>query len=151
MYRDQMSTTEGFGWSDRYLLGQATMDDTHREFVDCVDALLTAADAQVPEALAAFVRHAEAHFRQEDDWLGAPDFPGGGECHIEEHGKVLRAAHEVQRLVGEGNLEIARAYARALAEWFPGHADYMDSALAAWLVKRSHNGRPLVFRRKDAS
>lgn len=149
MHRHDMSEAEGFGWSDRYLLGQAVMDDTHREFVNCVDALLRATDAQVPEALAAFVRHAEAHFKQEDDWLGSPDFPGGGECHIEEHDKVLRAARDVQRLVGEGNVNVARAYGRALAEWFPGHADYMDSALAAWLVKRSHNGRPLVFRRKE--
>ena len=29
----------------------------------------------------------------------------------------------------------------------PGHADYMDSALALWMVKRAHGGAPLVFRR----
>ena len=34
-------------------------------------------------------------------------------------------------------------------DWFPGHADYMDSALATWLVKKSHDGRPLVLRRKE--
>jgi len=27
----------------------------------------------------------------------------------------------------------------------------MDSALATWLVKRSHNGRPLVFRRLETA
>jgi hemerythrin len=27
----------------------------------------------------------------------------------------------------------------------------MDSALATWLVKQTHNGRPLVFRRKEKS
>jgi hypothetical protein len=51
------------------------MDDTHREFVACVDALLTASDAQIPEALEAFIQHAEAHFKQENEWLAAPDFP----------------------------------------------------------------------------
>ena len=133
-----MNTVQEFTWSDRYLLGHSAMDDTHREFVLCVDALLTASDAGIPEALEAFIRHAEAHFKQENDWLAAPDFPGGGGCHIEEHIALNNAP------------DVARAYARALVDWFPGHADYMDSALAAWLVKRTHNGRPLVFRRKEA-
>lgn len=141
-----MSTIEEFTWNDNYLLGHATIDDTHREFVQVVDALLTVSDAQIPEALDAFIRHAEAHFSQENDWLNSPGFPGGGECHIAEHEKVLRSARDVLQVVTEGRLEVARAFARALIEWFPGHADYMDSALAAWLVMRKHNGRPLVFR-----
>lgn len=146
-----MNTVQEFTWSDRYLLGHSAMDDTHREFVLCVDALLTASDAGIPEALEAFIRHAEAHFKQENDWLAAPDFPGGGECHIEEHDKVIRSAYEVREHIALNNApDVARAYARALVDWFPGHAEYMDSALAAWLVKRTHNGRPLVFRRKEA-
>ena len=48
-----------------------------------------------------------------------------------------------------GEVEIARELAQALMDWFPSHADYMDSALATWLVKKSHDGRPLVLRRKE--
>ena len=143
------TTAESFTWSDRYLLGYTAMDDTHREFVACVDALLTATDAQIPEALEAFIQHAEAHFKQENEWLAAPDFPGGGECHIEEHEKVINSAYDVREVVAQGRVDVARDYAQALVDWFPGHADYMDSALAAWQVKRTHNGRPLVFRRKE--
>lgn len=146
-----MNTPEHFTWTDRYLLGHGKIDETHREFVECVDALLTAPDSEIPDALDAFIRHAEAHFRQEDEWLSSDDFPGGGECHVSEHEKVLKAAYEVRHLVREGNLEVARAYGQALADWFPGHADYMDSALAAWLVRRTHNARPLVFRRREAA
>ncbi|MBS0552175.1 MAG: hemerythrin, partial [Proteobacteria bacterium] len=47
-----------------------------------------------------------------------------------------------------GNVEVGRDLARALVDWFPGHADYMDSALANWMVKRAHDGSPLVLRRK---
>jgi hypothetical protein len=34
-----------------------------------------------------------------------------------------------------------------LFEWFPGHADYLDSALAAWMTKQTMGGKPVVFRR----
>ena len=39
-----------FEWDDRYLLGHNAMDDTHREFVDLVHALLTVGeqDFRVP-------------------------------------------------------------------------------------------------------
>jgi len=146
-----MNTTQAFQWSDRFLLGNTAIDDTHREFVDCVDALLTASDEEMPAALERFIAHAEDHFNQENAWLAAEDFPGGGGCHIDEHGKVMSSAHDVRKKVAEGNLDIAREFARALMDWFPGHADYMDSALATWLVKQTHNGRPLVFRRKEKS
>ena len=144
-----MSTKQAFQWSDRFVLGHGAIDDTHREFVDCVDALLRASDAEIPAALEAFARHAEAHFAQEDAWLSAADFPTGGDCHIDEHAKVMASVREVQELVAKGEMAIARELAQALMDWFPGHADYMDSALATWLVKKSHDGRPLVLRRKE--
>lgn len=54
---------------------------------------------------------------------------------------------DVQQLLAEGDTEVVRELAVALQDWFPGHADYMDSALALWMVKRAHGGAPLVFRR----
>jgi hemerythrin len=143
-----MSTTPEFPWSDRYLLGYKPIDDTHREFVDCVDALLTVSDDKVAEALDAFARHAEAHFAQEDEWMNTDGYPAR-DCHVDEHAKVMDSVREVRQLVAEGNVEVARDLARALMDWFPGHADYMDSALATWMVKKSHQGRPLVLRRKE--
>ena len=35
-----METEAVFAWEDRYLLGYTAMDDTHREFVELVNALL---------------------------------------------------------------------------------------------------------------
>ncbi len=61
----------------------------------------------------------------------------------------MASVREVQELVAKGEVAIARELAQALMDWFPGHADYMDSALATWLVKKSHDGRPLVLRRKE--
>lgn len=139
----------GFAWDDRYLLGHGPMDDTHREFVTLVDALLTVPDAGLEQALAAFAEHAVVHFEQEDRWMKGSDFPAT-DCHIDEHAKVLASVREVQQELAEGNVQLVRELAVALMDWFPGHADYMDSALATWLVKRSHGGAPLVFRRESA-
>jgi len=36
-------------------------------------------------------------------------------------------------------------------KWFPGHATHLDSALAQWMFKREHGGKPVVFRRQAAS
>jgi hemerythrin len=139
-------TRTGFDWTDRYLLGYTAMDDTHREFVSLVDALLTAPEAELAQALDAFAEHAVAHFGQEDGWMQGSSFPAA-DCHIDEHAKVLASVREVQQELAAGNTELVRELAQALMDWFPGHADYMDSALATWMVKRSHGGAPLVFRR----
>lgn len=144
-----METHTGFDWDDRYLLGYGPIDDIHREFVECVDALLTVEDAALPAALAAFAAHAQAHFDEENREMESTDFPAR-DCHIDEHAKVMASVREVQEELAAGNVTIVRELAVALMEWFPGHADYLDSALAQWLVKRQHGGAPLVLRRKSA-
>ncbi len=141
-----MDTQHGFDWKDSYLLGHAAMDQTHREFVERVNALALADDADLAPRLSAFIEHAEAHFEQENVWMLATEFPPR-DCHIDEHNKVLASLHEVRQLLAQGNTPVVRELTSALIEWFPAHADYMDSALAVWLVKRTHGGRPLVFRR----
>lgn len=143
---DVLDDGPGFPWSDRYLLGHGTMDDTHREFVHLVDRLLTVTDDDLPAALQAFKAHALDHFGQENEWMARENFPGR-ECHEDEHAKVLTSVHEVQTLLALGEHDLVRDLAQALAHWFPAHADHMDSALAGWLVEKRHGARPLVWRR----
>lgn len=145
----QPTTNTAFAWDDRYLLGHRGIDDTHREFVALVDAMLTAGDLAFPAALDAFARHAKSHFEEEDRLMDQHDFPARG-CHKDEHDKVLASVREVQALVSVGEVEIGRELALALMDWFPGHADYMDSALATWLVMKATQGKPLVLRRNMA-
>jgi hemerythrin len=54
---------------------------------------------------------------------------------------------KVIEVVKQGDAAEGRRLANALAEWFPGHAFHLDSALAHWMVKRSHGGKPVVLRR----
>ena len=144
-----MTTQTPFVWTDAYALGFSQMDDTHHEFIECVDALLNAADADFAKALDAFAEHAEKHFDQEAVWMKTTDFPAT-DCHIDEHNAVLKSVHELQAMLAnnvENSIRIGHSLAEELVRWFPGHADYMDSALAQWMVKKQFGGAPVVIRR----
>lgn len=135
-----------FVWRDEYLLGMPEMDSTHQAFVEVVAALLQAPDDEQLAALDRFIEHAQAHFGEEDRWMAETSFPPA-DCHVQEHAAVLKSAHEVREVVTQGRFDIGRSFAAELQRWFPGHADYLDSALAAWMVKRRHGGKPIVLKR----
>ena len=144
-----MTTPPPCVWTDAYALGFSQMDDTHREFVECVDTLLNAPDTDFAKALDAFAEHAEKHFDQEAVWMKTTDFPAT-DCHIDEHNAVLKSVHELQAMLAnnvENSIRIGHGLAEELVRWFPGHADYMDSALAQWMVKKQFGGAPVVIRR----
>ena len=73
------------------------------------------------------------------------------ECHINEHAAVLKSIYEVGQQLASGNVAVCRRLGSELATWFPGHADYLDSALAHWMCKRSLGGKPVVLRRNIRS
>jgi len=133
-------------WSDALLLGYTPMDDVHEDFVCCARALTDAPDAGLCDALRRMVAHLRVHFAQEDAWMTETGFPPR-QCHIDEHAAVLRSADEVLTLAEQGQLGPIRGFAAALVDWFPGHADYLDAALAHWMCKRQHGGKPVVVRR----
>lgn len=138
-----------FEWSDAFKLGYSPMDETHEEFVEIVNTMLACPDDELLRHLDAFAVHGESHFAQELTWMKETDFPST-ECHAGEHDAVMKSVHEVRDLLAAGgNPEIARGLARELARWFPGHADYLDSALAQWLVKKKSGGVPIVLRRNQ--
>jgi hemerythrin len=138
-------------WQESFLTGYAAMDTTHREFVDCVAALQTAADTDLEARLAAFADHAVRHFAEEHQWMEGSAFPAT-ECHVDEHMKVLASVREVQEILRATpeRRQVVRDLAQALVEWFPGHADYMDASLSHWMSQRAHGGAPMVLRRNMA-
>ncbi len=133
-------------WSDALLLGYTPMDDVHEDFVRCARALTDAPDAGLLDALHRMVAHLRTHFAQEDAWMTETEFPPR-QCHIDEHAAVLRSGDQVLALAEQGELGPIRGFAAALVDWFPGHADYLDAALAHWMCKRQHGGKPVVVRR----
>jgi hemerythrin len=143
--------TNSFAWHDGMLLGYTPIDAVHEEFVLQIDALLRAPDSGILDALDALAVHAREHFGDEESWMAETDFPART-CHAAEHAAVMKSIEGVRRRVAEGPVEgqaeAARRLARALADWFPGHADYMDAALAHWMCKRRLGGKPIVVRRR---
>lgn len=119
-------------WSERQALGVAEMDATHREFVDLVDALGQATDAEFPALFDHLREHSRLHFENEGKLMKACRFPAIGE-HNSEHLRVLGELAAVGRSVAAGRLAMAREYVRNLPVWFATHLATMDSALAARL------------------
>lgn len=136
-------------WSDARKLGFGPLDATHEEFFTVVLHLLACDDTTAVAALSAFEAHAVSHFGQEETWMRATGFPAAG-CHADEHAAVLASVREVRALLadGRGGPPLLHRLAEHLLSWFPGHADHMDSALAGWMVKRSHGGAPVVLKRR---
>lgn len=146
----QAPLVPAFTWHDEFSVGHGEMDGTHREFVDCVDALLTVDDAGLGSALAAFEVHARQHFADEDRWMAQSAYDNA-RCHVDEHAAVLKSLQEVQAALAQGRHAVVRSFAVALADWFPEHARVMDQGLALWLTKQRLGGAPVQLQRKPRS
>ncbi|MEZ5658450.1 MAG: hemerythrin [Burkholderiaceae bacterium] len=129
------------------VLGYGPMDSIHAEFDQLVRQADASADVGFHACLLAVIAHLKEHFAEEDAWMTATEFPPR-DCHMDEHAAVLRSAAEVEPLVLAGNVAVGRSFVAELMRWFPGHADYLDSALAAWMCKRQYGGRPVVLHRR---
>ena len=145
-----MSQAATLTWGDHLLMGYAPMDDIHQEFVDLISQLETADDAQLPALLQAMEVHLQHHFAEEDQWMNSTAFPPR-DCHIDEHAAVLKSVAEVREKLSQGDVAVCRSLIAALADWFPGHATHLDSALAHWLFKQRFGGKPVVIRRSNQS
>jgi hemerythrin len=126
------------------------MDNIHAEFHEL---LLRAKGPQAVDWLMLLTdidEHLRAHFEAEDSWMRDTNFPPR-DCHVDEHAAVLRSSKEVLALAAAGDFTAAPSFVAELARWFPGHADYLDSALAAWMCKRQYGGKPVVLHRGHAT
>lgn len=135
-----------FGWTDMFLLGDPQMDAVHREFVALLVCMERAPDADLPALLEELAHHTRAHFEMENSTMVTTAFPPR-QCHIDEHAAVLQSIDEVRVLLANGNSGICRRLVQELIQWFPSHADHLDSALAHWTSKLRTGGKPVVLRR----
>jgi hemerythrin len=141
-------TQRRFAWRDDFTLGQPSMDDMHREFVDRVDRLLAADDTRLGAALDDFEQHAQRHFGEEDDDMRVSSYDAAG-CHIDEHAAVLASLSQVKDMLVRGRFDVVRAFAVELARWFPEHVQVMDQGLARWLMQRRLGGSPITIQRRS--
>jgi hemerythrin len=142
--------TAAFTWHEDFAVGHEAMDETHHEFVQCVDAMLRADDSELSATLEAFADHARRHFGAEDQAMRETGYGSAG-CHVDEHAAVLKSVDEVRKALALGHTHVVRSFAQALADWFPEHASVMDMGLARWLVQSRLGGSPVVIRRREAA
>ena len=119
-------------WSDALALGVESMDATHREFVDQLNALHEASDETFLALLDRFIDHTVEHFEQERRSMADIDFPPM-HSHVQEHDGVLDVMREVRRMVSEGKGTVGKVLTKELAPWFANHAATMDATLAFFL------------------
>lgn len=125
-------------WSDALSLDLPLMDDTHREFVDLLATVESAADDAVIPAWRTLVDHTQVHFDQEDRWMRETRFAAGN-CHSVQHKVVLDVMREGLTRAEGGDIELLRMMAGELALWFPQHAQSMDAGLALHLRRCGHD------------
>lgn len=123
---------ESMTWSEDYQLDHATMDTTHREFVDLLNTVLHADDAHLLAHWETLVDHTQDHFDREDQWMQATGFTADN-CHSSQHKIILQIMREGTQRGRAGELHVPRQMGRELAVWFPQHAQAMDAALAMHL------------------
>ena len=121
-----MATLE---WNDSLALNVPAMDETHKEFVDLLSAVESAADEELVPLWQALITHTEAHFGQEDRWMESTGFSVGN-CHSTQHKVVLEIMREGGKKAATGDYTMVRGMTPELASWFSYHAQTMDAALA---------------------
>ena len=125
-------------WTDKLVLNQPTLDATHEEFVELLNAFGAALDDGLDAlpAYQALLAHTQAHFAMEEDWMARCGFEPQN-CHASQHAMVLNVMREALRYANELNdrepLNILRT---ELAGWFPQHAEMMDAALVFTMEQR---------------
>ncbi len=138
-------------WTNNLVLNQPTLDTTHQEFVELLNAFGDALDAKI-DALPAYhalLTHTEAHFAMEEDWMARCGFDPQN-CHASQHAMVLNVMREALRYANELNdrepLNILRT---ELAGWFPQHAEMMDAALVFTMEQLGFD--PTTGERREAA
>jgi hemerythrin-like metal-binding protein len=126
-----MALIEDF--ESRFILGIPAMDRSHREFVDLVNRMDKASDANFVYLFSDLIHHTRAHFATEEVLMRATAFPES-QPHRDEHARILAEMQRFSERVISGQVALARTYVREqLPSWFARHAREMDSPLAEHL------------------
>lgn len=119
-------------WNESLALDMPLMDDTHREFVELLEAVVLAADVDICSCWSTLIGHTQKHFDAEDQWMLETGFAPGN-CHSTQHHVILQVMREGEAAGQAGNIAVIRQMSHELGLWFPQHAQSMDASLALHL------------------
>jgi hemerythrin-like metal-binding protein len=116
-------------WSEALSLDLPVMDETHREFVDMLAAVIHAPQEQQLDLWNQVLEHTRDHFGREDDWMIKTRF-SSCQCHSGQHHVVLQVMQEIGERAAKGEMHLLADLSKELGQWFVQHAQSMDAALA---------------------
>jgi hemerythrin-like metal-binding protein len=118
-------------WQDETLsVGNNSMDDTHKEFIELINLLDKADNEQFKSLFNELLEHTQAHFSRENDLMEKSGFPPTP-IHQGEHERILDEFMQLQSLIEKNQLDKVHQYIHNyIPDWFSMHAATMDRALA---------------------
>jgi len=109
------------------------IDKDHEEFIDLLNALDTATNADFPVLFQQLYEHTEQHFERENQLMTQYAYPGITD-HKAEHQRVLGEFKQFKSRVDKGLIVFGRSFVRdRLPQWLALHVTTMDTALALHL------------------
>ncbi len=122
-------------WTDELAVGVPAIDEAHHEFVDLLNALPDASDAEFRSLFVRLAAHSRDHFAEEERMMELTSFPVIA-VHKAEHERVLAELEQVQQQLEQGDFAAARAYVKdQLSAWFVLHRNTMDYVTAAHIQR----------------
>lgn len=120
------------------LVGHDLIDNDHDDFIDLLNRLDSAANADFPALFQQLYEHTEQHFERENQLMKQSAFPAETE-HNSEHQRVLGEFKQFKTRIDKGLIAFGRSFVKErLPQWFELHVITMDSALAAHLKISPH-------------
>ena len=107
-------------WNDRYLTGDAEVDEQHRQMFALVNMILpTNTVGELKPLLMRLYKHTREHFQQEEDLLRSKGVPGLA-AHIDGHNRLLSRLNAFSLDVGKGTFN-KEEMVTLLSEWVMNH------------------------------
>ncbi|HFB2048580.1 MAG: hemerythrin family protein [Hyphomicrobiaceae bacterium] len=121
-------------WTDDQMaLGNAEIDQAHRELVDLINIVAEANKETFPKAFTCLVSHTREHFEFEQKLMDRNKDPKRQE-HKRQHTKLIGELLALEHRVKRGQYKLARSFVtERLPEWLYLHTTTMDSMLVTHL------------------
>ena len=138
--------TDFFPWSKSYETGHRNMDREHLQLVSMLNGLVRSIDGQQEletqrELLSRLIADAQQHFRHEEQWMDASEFPGAAE-HKEIHQQLEQEMTDYAAAFNRGAPAGIRGETGGncsemlgfLKAWFANHLIGVDNHTGRWLA-----------------
>jgi hemerythrin len=118
-------------WNDTYKIGNAEIDDQHRQLFNRINLFLKATDkAGLLVGAMDMYRYTREHFSLEENLMQAINYPDRA-AHIQQHNQLISRLNEVSRDIANETLNMM-ALKTFLTDWLLGHIRVSDAKLATY-------------------